>query len=338
MMGALAVTCLTGTITHALPSHLLHPSSSPAGRSLLSATTAAAAPLSALQDKLSQTLGQGPLAPIATLLSWVLDAVEVTLDSFGWLLRLILWPILTPLNFLLHHFLLPSLPLLTAPRTAIPALLHSLYSSLNFFSRQVSAGMSAYTQGLLALAFSTLGVTYQSLCSFLGLFFNLPGLQYLDAMDPRRHIPSTPTRFVLPSTPVSLPSPSSFSLQQMYGRRWRVHAGKWSLVVPYWERVVMESQLARYQNTFHRSVVKARFGFPEIIRGPSPLLGGTFLVLTGIYLIYRGHMTSAVWIRQLQKETYGDRAWNPQTRLEEEEGEEGGEEGGEGEGGGGNKE
>jgi len=42
----------------------------------------------------------------------------------------------------------------------------------------------------------------------------------------------------------------------------------------------MEAQLARYQNTFQKSVVKARFGFPEIIRGPSPLLGGTFLVLT----------------------------------------------------------
>lgn len=48
------------------------------------------------------------------------------------------------------------------------------------------------------------------------------------------------------------------------------------------------------------------------------------------YLIYRGHVTSAIWIRQLQKETYGDRAWSPQTRLEEEKGE--GE--GEGEGGG----
>jgi len=45
-----------------------------------------------------------------------------------------------------------------------------------------------------------------------------------------------------------------------------------------------------------------------------------------------------VWIRQLQKETYGDRAWNPQTRLEEEEGEEGGEKGEEGGEEGGKKE
>ena len=41
-------------------------------------------------------------------------------------------------------------------------------------------------------------------------------------------------------------------------------------------------------------------------------------------------MTSRIWIRQLQKETYGQQTWNPVSRLEEEHEEE--EEGGEGEG------
>jgi hypothetical protein len=119
-------------------------------------------------------------------------------------------------------------------------------------------------------------------------------------------------------------------MKEMYGRRWTVHAGKWDWAIPFWERCVMESQLARYRANFPKAAVKARFGFPEILRGPSPLLGGTLLVLTGIYLLYKGHVSSAIWIRQLQSETYGKQSWNPVTRLEEEEGEGDGEGGGEG--------
>lgn len=126
---------------------------------------------------------------------------------------------------------------------------------------------------------------------------------------------------------------SSFGLKEMYGRRWTVHAGKWDWAIPFWERCVMESQLARYRANWPKAVVKARFGFPEILRGPSPLLGGTLLVLTGIYLLYKGHVTSAIWIRQLQSETYGKQQFNPVSRLEEEEDKEKGEGEGEGEGG-----
>lgn len=290
LLSVLAVVCLTGTVAHALPKQVVSASLTHPGSSLLSAATASAAPFSILQESLAKTLGQGPLAPVAVLLSWLLDVLEVGADLSGALFRLLLWPLLTPLNLLLRHVLLPVLPfsrsLLTSPQgTLLPILtqlLHGLGSSL----AQLQGGLAAYANGILALLLSTLGIIYQTFCNGLGLFFNLPGLQFFDGMDPRLQIPSTPIRFVLPSSPSSVPaslptsSGSTFSLRQMYGRRWRVHAGKWSWVVPYWERVVMEAQLARYQNTFEKSAIKARFGFPEVVRGPSPFLGGTLIILT----------------------------------------------------------
>ena len=135
----------------------------------------------------------------------------------------------------------------------------------------------------------------------------------------------------LPALPFPFPHQqlkSKFGLKEMYGRRWTVHAGKWDWVIPFWERVSMESQIARYQTNFQKAVVKARFGFPEIIRGPSPLLGGSLLFFSAVYAIYRGHVTSSIWVRQLQKDTYGKQTWNPVTKLEDEEEEGEGEEGG----------
>jgi hypothetical protein len=59
----------------------------------------------------------------------------------------------------------------------------------------VGEALGAYLQGLAALAVATAGVAWRFVGDLLGALFNAPGLQYLDAMDPARHIPAAPAAF-----------------------------------------------------------------------------------------------------------------------------------------------
>ncbi len=215
LLSALALVCVTGAAARAFP---LLPSSSSAR--LLQASTAVAAPIASLQDTLAQTLGKGPLAPIALVLSWLLDALEVAADGAGWIINLLLYPVLTPFKYLLH-----ILSSLASQGGGSPLNKDSLLLLLQHATQAATAlgeGLAAYAQGVVALLFTSLGVVYRFVCNGLGLFFNMPGLQYLDTMDPRRHIPSNPTRFVAAK---DIKLASEFGLKQMYGRRWTVHAG-----------------------------------------------------------------------------------------------------------------
>jgi hypothetical protein len=100
----------------------------------------------------------------------------------------------------------------------------------------------------------------------------------------------------------------------MYGRRWPVHAGKWTWALNYWDRLVMESQLVRYLSTYAASAEKTE-GLRFLVKGPAPQLGGTILIFALIYYTYYTSQKAAMWYKSLEANTYGKLKWNPVSRI-----------------------
>lgn len=184
LLGAAALVVVAGGAARAFPG-LMQGTAHQGGGGLV----ATIAPIVRMQDSLSRSpLGErGPLAPVGMLLSWALDLAEVALEGVGG----VAWALLWPLRLLLRTLILPLLGGLSAlmqnPQGAVGQLALAVTGALTW----VGEAAGAYAQGLAALLAATLGVVGRYVGDALGALFNAPALQYLDAMDPARHIPTT---------------------------------------------------------------------------------------------------------------------------------------------------